>query len=80
MALQLRPNCEYCDKDLPPNAWTRGFAPMNARSAPSAWRRNCTMYARTAAVVSRGGRSAHRMNGGQACRFRDSPRRRDVCI
>ena len=20
MALQLRPNCEYCDKDLPPNA------------------------------------------------------------
>jgi len=19
--LQLRPNCEYCDKDLPPNAW-----------------------------------------------------------
>ena len=22
MALQLRPNCEYCDKDLPPNATT----------------------------------------------------------
>jgi hypothetical protein len=21
MALQLRPNCEYCDKDLPPNAF-----------------------------------------------------------
>ena len=20
MALELRPNCEYCDKDLPPNA------------------------------------------------------------
>jgi hypothetical protein len=20
MALQLRPNCEYCDKDLPPNS------------------------------------------------------------
>ncbi|MFX9348003.1 DUF1272 domain-containing protein, partial [Acinetobacter baumannii] len=20
MALQLRPNCEYCDKDLPPSA------------------------------------------------------------
>ena len=20
MALQLRPNCEYCDRDLPPNA------------------------------------------------------------
>ena len=20
MALQLRPNCEYCDKDLPPDA------------------------------------------------------------
>jgi len=20
MALQIRPNCEYCDKDLPPNA------------------------------------------------------------
>ncbi|WP_407167994.1 DUF1272 domain-containing protein [Bradyrhizobium sp. ORS 111] len=20
MALQMRPNCEYCDKDLPPNA------------------------------------------------------------
>ena len=20
MALQVRPNCEYCDKDLPPNA------------------------------------------------------------
>jgi hypothetical protein len=22
MALQLRPNCEYCDKDLPPDATT----------------------------------------------------------
>ncbi|QWG23820.1 DUF1272 domain-containing protein [Bradyrhizobium sediminis] len=28
MALQIRPNCEYCDKDLPPNsteAWICSF-------------------------------------------------------
>lgn len=23
MALQLRPNCEYCDKNLPPNSTVR---------------------------------------------------------
>lgn len=44
MALQLRPNCEYCDRDLPPDAtearicsYGGGFAPRPIRPTQE-WR------------------------------------------
>ena len=49
--LELRPNCELCDKDLPPRPRTPGSAATSARSAPRAWRTCSVMCARTVAVA-----------------------------
>lgn len=54
--LQLRPNCEYCDKDLPPNA-------IDARVCSY----ECTYCARCVEAGSRRGRSARRPNGALVC-------------
>lgn len=48
--LQLRPNCECCDKDLPPNPRRRGFVRSNVPSARPAPRGYWPGYARIAEV------------------------------
>jgi hypothetical protein len=35
--LELRPNCELCDCDLPPEATNARIAPMNAPFARIVW-------------------------------------------
>jgi len=40
--LELRPNCECCDRDLPPDATDDRICTMNAPSAPPA-PRMCSM-------------------------------------
>src|SRR5262245_205177 len=66
MALQLRPTCEYCDKDLPPDALTARICSYNAHFARIALKRYCRMSARTVVAASRRDRSAQRQNGAQA--------------
>ncbi len=51
MALELRPNCEWCDKDLPPDATdARISAVTSAPSAPTASSGIWRMSTRTAAA------------------------------
>ena len=51
MALQLRPNCEYCDKDLPAASTDAHICSYECSSARIALARNSRMCARIAAVT-----------------------------
>ena len=63
--LELRPNCEYCDKDLPPDATDAlGSAATSARFARSVSKKCCRTSARIAAVVSRPGLFGLTLIGG----------------
>jgi len=70
MALQLRPNCEYCDKDLPPDALTARICSYECTFCADCAEKNCRMSARTVAAALRRDRSVQRQNGAQGFHLR----------
>jgi hypothetical protein len=78
MALELRPNCEYCDLDLPRHPPMPAFAPMSARSARTVSQTSFIMSAQTAAADLRQGQSDRPRNGDQAYRLPSNRPRANV--
>ena len=67
--LSLRPNCEYCDKDLPPDATEARICTYECTfCADCVETRAARTSARTAAAASRRGPSARRPSAARACR------------
>jgi hypothetical protein len=52
MALEIRPNCEYCDKGSAGGSPEARICSYECTSAPPASRPSCAAFARTAAAVS----------------------------
>ena len=81
MALQLRPNCEYCDKDLPPYATDARICSYECTfCADCVENEAVTMSARIAAAVSCRGRSGPLRNGGRAFASPSTRRPTSGCI
>jgi hypothetical protein len=64
--LELRPNCELCDKDLPPEAADARICSYECTFSPPASRKFSATCARIAVAVFRCGRSVQRTHGGKA--------------
>ena len=63
MALELRPNCEWCDKDLPPAATDARICSYECTFCADCVDRYLQTSVRTAAVGSHHGRSGRRPSG-----------------
>lgn len=61
--LELRPNCEWCDRDLPPGVRRPGFAAMSAPIVQSASRPFCMTFAQHAVEIFQQGRSGQVVSG-----------------
>ena len=65
--LQLRPNCEYCDKDLPPNATDARICSFECTFCVDCVEAVLFNVCRTAVVVSRHARSVRPLNAALVC-------------
>ena len=79
MALQLRPNCEYCDKDLPPHSLDARICSFECTFCAVCAMRSSITSARTAAADLFRGRSGLPTNGGRAFSPKNIPLRPSVC-
>ena len=75
MALELRPNCEYCDKDPPPAALDARICTYECTFCADCVETRSRTSAPTAAAASCRARSARRPNGGPASRSPSARRR-----
>src|SRR6202035_2129543 len=80
MALQLRPSCEYCDKDLPPNSTQARICSYECTFCADCVESKLATSAQTAAADLSRGRSGRRGNGGRECRLQNTHHRASGCI
>jgi hypothetical protein len=64
MALELRPNCEYCDKDLPPDASEARICTYECNFCADCVERHLNNVSPIAVAASSRVRSGQRANGG----------------
>jgi hypothetical protein len=70
MALPLRPNCEYCDKDLPPHSTEARICSYECTFCVDCAENKLANVCPNCGVDLRRGRSVSRGNGVRACRSR----------
>jgi len=80
MALQLRPNCEYCDKDLPPDSTEARICSYECSVLRGLRRQQAPQcLSETAAAVLFHDRYGRQGNGVPAYRFEKHPYRPSAC-
>src|SRR4051794_23102973 len=72
MALQLRPNCEYCDRDLPPDSADARICSYECTFCVDCVETRLHNVCPTVVVDSRRDRSDRQRNGGPDCQSRNA--------